>query len=142
MPSEEHFNLTKTIVDFFYRVYNPNNNKGWLLFCDHVANQWKPEPIQGFIPDFVAISNSHHIIGEAKTPKDLLSQRSQMQVSTFYESLSRESKIGIFVLCVQLNSIPDAKFLIKTLLKDERVKIHLLDAGGYEHGYLTSIRFD
>ncbi len=133
MESEEHMNMVKIIEKFFHRHYSSMLGTDWTVALDSPLSLHKPTSINGYIPDFEAWAKQYYVIGEAKTPDDLNSKRSKVQIRTFITELANQNKECVFLLCVRLFSIPDAIHLFRSIPNSNKVKIHLLDTTEFDH---------
>lgn len=78
-----HDELVSTLVEFVSGIWDESIV---LILVDHGVDNFKlrPPEIGGHIPDLYArIADDICIIGEAKTPKDFESARSQKQIECF-----------------------------------------------------------
>ena len=100
-----------------------------------------PPNIDGYRPDlFATLANSpdflrtnkadnyrgkekHYIIGEAKTPGDLKTKRSERQISSFLGYLN-EQKVSSFILSVPFNSATEAKSKLNLLYKELNLSLN------------------
>ena len=137
MPSETHKKMVWAIEQLFLEKYQLGISKEWLVAVDHNEERHSPESIGGYRPDFHAWSmvQKRNIIGEAKVVDDLRAKRSQQQIKTFIRWLAEQGSDSVFVLCVSLGWVPDAKCLIRCCQYAKSVTIHLIDQTGFEHLY-------
>jgi hypothetical protein len=101
------------------------HRRGFTVFADHHSfGSDRPPMIGGFTPDLFAsdIPESFRIIGEAKTSSDLDSERSLFQVQAFLDHLSLYEN-GIFYLAVPLFAGPRARYLVKSCLRSDGLKV-------------------
>lgn len=133
LESEEHIKMVKIIGKFFYQHYYSMFGAGWTVALDIPLSLHKPINVNGYIPDFEAWAKQYYVIGEAKTPDDLNSKRSKLQILTFINELASQNKESVFLLCVRLSSVPDAIHLLRSIPNSSKVKIHLLDITEFDH---------
>lgn len=105
----------------------------WNISIDLPYTRNKPISINGNIPDFCAWSAGSNIIGEAKMPNDLLTNRSKMQIENFLDHLSSIQHDSVFLLCVTYYSVPDAKFLLRSIPSAQNTVVHLIDETYFNH---------
>lgn len=94
-----HDELISTLVEFISANWEESIVQ---MIVDHgvTGAKSKPPKIKGHIPDLYArVTNDTCIIGEAKTPKDFESDRSQEQIVCFLEYADKNQ-------CVFLLSVP------------------------------------
>lgn len=134
MQSAEHIDLVHIVHSFFQRLYNPNYESNWSITLDVPSSPRKPSKIGGFIPDYEAWSENHHVIGEAKLPPDLITRRSRNQIQEFVNMLDRQrTKQCAFILCVPFRAINNAKHLLRTTLYSSTLQLHLIDQTEFDH---------
>jgi hypothetical protein len=104
------------------------------LFLDLPAyRRDRPRPIAGFIPDVFAVDvpETCRIIGEAKTPLDLETDRSRKQIEAFLTHLSRFPNTN-FYLAVPLLYRSRAESLLgcaATSASAASVRVHVVGSG-------------
>lgn len=91
-----------------------------------------PPRINGCLPDLYAadVPETFCIIGEAKTTKDLMSDRSQRQISIFLDYLTIKPGNNIFILAVPGGSTNQAIGVMRNSryrLRDRNLKIFVLN---------------
>lgn len=91
----------------------------------------RPMKLGNFIPDLYAHSRLTNltIVGEAKTPHDLVTKRSERQIRGFLESLSYESG-GQLILATEWHLGGFAKGLMRRLKREtmiSNVNTHVLE---------------
>ena len=118
-----HTRLVGVIVRWVQAQYPAT--PGLCLFCDcpPVLDTEKPSPIEGFFPDVCAISTppALTLIGEAKTARDLESQRSYKQFLAFLRFLSARPKPTL-VVATPWQATTTAKRIITLAQRESRTK--------------------
>lgn len=114
MPeSERHARLVKAIIAYLEERFGTISEM--LVRDDSIRplRGERPPKLPRFIPDVYAtdVPTTKTMIGEAKTAKDLETDRSQMQIASFLEHLAYTPN-GLFILAVP----PDRKARAKRLL--------------------------
>lgn len=94
----------------------------------------RPPKLPRFIPDVYAtdVPTTKTMIGEAKTARDLETDRSQMQIASFLEHLSHTPN-GLFILAVPPDRKARAKWLLAKLagpLGVNMPEIEIIDDSG------------
>jgi len=114
--SATHAGLVRSIVQFAEGEFGSLENVDVRDDAIRPMRGEKPPRIVGYIPDVYAINvpTTRTLIGEAKTPTDLESHRSQLQIAAFLEFLARTPS-GIFVLAVPLNTGATARRVVAQL---------------------------
>ena len=69
------------------------------------------------------VKEKHYIIGEAKTPGDLKTKRSEKQISSFLGYLN-EQKVSSFILSVPFNTATEAKSKLNLLYKELNLSLN------------------
>jgi hypothetical protein len=104
------------------------------LFIDLPAfRRDRPQPVGGFVPDVFAVDTPEtcRIIGEAKTPLDLESDRTRTQIAAFLTHLSRFPNAN-FYLSVPLLYKNRAESLIcwaASNVPPSSVRVHVIGSG-------------
>jgi len=109
----------------------------WVLSCDFLGRnpmifvdcpnssiQESPFTIGSYRPDVYAQSRlfDREIIGEAKTPRDLDTKRSRMQLTAFLRKIS-ESTSGALILATQWDYVRYANSLLKQLCVENEIPL-------------------
>ncbi len=144
MPSEKHKLLIDAICKFAIEKYETDAVE-WIVCCDKPDCD-KPPSILGYRPDFFAISRKGKcIIGEAKTPLDLISERSCGQIKAYIRYLYKKSlakKEGtvkaVLIIAVPLASIGVARQVVKNVIRKasakDRIRWHVIEQTGWDSG--------
>ena len=117
MPeSSAHAALVRTIVQFALRELGPLAD---IAIRDDAVNpirHEKPPRIDRYVPDVFAtdVPTTRTLIGEAKTLRDIETDHTRRQVSTFLNYLSKTPG-GVFVLSVSLQGRAPAQRLLNEL---------------------------
>lgn len=103
---------------------------GMLLLADHYTfGADRPPRIEGFMPDVFAsdVPETFRILGEAKTPADLESERSLRQIAVFLDHLALRQS-ATFYLAVPWHLVPRARGIIRSLRRDEHaaMQVHVI----------------
>lgn len=99
--------------------------RGMLILADHRAfGDDRPPQIGGFTPDVFAsdVPETFRVLGEAKTPGDLESERSFRQIAAFLDHLSLRAP-STFYLAVPWLFVPRAQYLIRSLRREEHAGV-------------------
>lgn len=83
MESVTHAMLVRKLAD---AVRERHDVPGLVVLAEHATfGRDRPFPVDGFVPDVTAadLRSSFQVIGEAKTPKDLETERSLRQMTAF-----------------------------------------------------------
>jgi hypothetical protein len=110
-----HSNLVKSLKDWIRDTYKYEKLFIWTDSAKNTPSE-RAITIEGFVPDVYArfLSNPTRIIGEAKTPQDLLTKRSELQISAFLRFCSKNLNY-IFVLAVPWDYERYAKTMLNIL---------------------------
>ena len=102
---------------------------------DHCPDWHSPPTIKGYRPDLHIWNKCSRItiIGEAKTEGDLMTNRSQKQINGFIDYLAERKEDAILILCVALNQVSDARYLIASNQTSKKITTHVIDRSKYEH---------
>ena len=149
MPSEKHKLLIDAICKFAIEKYETDaydtDAMEWIVCCDKPDCD-KPPSILGYRPDFFAISRKGRcIIGEAKTPLDLISERSCGQIKAYIRYLYKKSltkKEGtvkaVLIIAVPLASIGVARQVVKNVIRkvsaEASIRWHVIEQTGWDSG--------
>ena len=104
--------------------------RGLLILADHHRfGTDRPWNIGPFTPDVFAsdLPATFEIIGEAKTPRDLVTPRSARQISAFLDHLSLREQ-AFFYLGVPWFAVAQGQLVMKKLVRPEHaaVKVEVL----------------
>lgn len=104
--------------------------RGMLVLADHRAfGDDRPPQIGGFTPDVFAsdVPETFRVLGEAKTPVDLESERSSRQIAAFLDHLSLRGSATLY-LAVPWLFVPRAQYLVSSLRRDwhAAVRVHVI----------------
>ena len=120
--SRRHEELVHAIVDWL-QTEHPHGGtlsiSAESIFCEHLPN---PPLINGFIPDVYAVGmlETRTIIGEAKTPRDLETQRSMAQFEAFLTHLS-DCQNAQLVIATPWISVNSAKAIIRSIRRRRHI---------------------
>lgn len=97
-----------------------------MLYSDNGEGHELPQKVNGYIPDVFAsdVPFTFHIIGEAKTHGDIVSQHSKKQVRAFLDFLSVYSN-SVFYLAVPVFSQPKANQLLNEITGDSHANVDI-----------------
>lgn len=99
--------------------------RGLLILADHhrFGND-RPWNIGQFSPDVFAsdLPATFEIVGEAKTPRDLVTPRSARQITAFLDHLSLRSR-GFFYLAVPWFAVGQGELIMKQLTGPQHSKV-------------------
>ena len=125
MPREsnQHIELVKHLEHYIRKTHEPPG--GFVLYSDiggGVENS--PQMVNGYIPDIIAsdVPSTFQVIGEARTPRDLNSNRSRKQILAFLDFLSLYPK-SYFYLAIPTFSLPNANRLLNEITTDDHANI-------------------
>jgi hypothetical protein len=99
--------------------------RGIILLADHHAyGDDRPPQIGGYCPDVFAsdVPATFHVIGEAKTPNDLQTPRSQRQIVAFLDHLSLYPG-STFYLAVPWFSGAKARSMVQSLRRVDHAQV-------------------
>lgn len=88
MESTTHAMLVRRLAEI---VRERHDAPGLVVLAEHATfGKDRPFPVLGFVPDVTAadLQSSFHVIGEAKTPKDLETDRSLRQMTAFVSHIA------------------------------------------------------
>ena len=117
--SSRHVRLVETLIEVVESNHRPPG--GLALFADHHRfGADLPPFIGGFRPDLFAsdVPATFHILGEAKTAKDLETERSQRQLLAFLDHLVLYPGSALYVAVPYL-TVPRARFIIRSIKRPE-----------------------
>lgn len=126
--SAQHAALVARLITIIRGRHNAVT--GTFMLADHHSfGNDRPPRIGGFTPDiFVSdLPDTFRVLGEAKTPGDLESDRSLRQIAAFLDHLALRQR-STFYLAVPWLFIPRAQFLLRSLCRDEHagVEVHVI----------------
>ena len=125
--SDGHMLLVERLTEFVRQEYGREGNLA-LYFDDQVRERERPQRIGNHLPDLYAedVPRTFVVIGEAKTPLDLISPRSRLQIETFLRYLALYDK-AFFYLAVPILAKPAATALVREMEKlYQSVEMHIL----------------
>jgi hypothetical protein len=99
--------------------------RGLMVFADHHRfGGNRPPRIGGFTPDLYAhdLPATFRVVGEAKTPDDLISDRSSMQLRAFLDHLALHPG-GVLYLAVPFFSVARANLVLHTIRTAEHASV-------------------
>ena len=117
MPeSATHASLIEVMVDYVNREFCELDNVSLYVDSAAIKSTGMPPRIGGYVPDLFArdVPQTRILIGEAKTRRDLETERSRQQLHAFLEYLS-QTPSGIFVLCVPTIARVTARVLLNSI---------------------------
>lgn len=137
--SNQHLRLVRSILTYVRQEFG--EIEALALFDDTAepVRGEKPPLVNGHVPDVYATDSppSITIIGEAKTQRDLETDRSREQIGCFLDHLAVRPN-GVFILAVPLAAGATARGMMKRLLGERpsvSVRVVVLDglapAGGW-----------
>ena len=100
---------------------------GMFMLADHHSfGRDRPSQIGGYTPDVFAsnIPDTFRVLGEAKTPDDLESQRSARQLTAFLDHLCLREGSTLYV-AVPLFYVPRARMLIRSLRGEHHTAVNV-----------------
>ena len=111
--SETHVALVSNLASMVLDLHGNTGNLS-LFLDDQAPETQRPQRINGHLPDLYAedVPRTFVVIGEAKTRSDLLSTRSKIQISSFFQYLSLFDR-SFFYLAVPVFTQPVANTLIR-----------------------------
>ena len=114
--SLEHSALIQIIIKYIQRDYSNIPALGIVHDLSGTLHGEKPNRIGGFVPDVYACDAplTTIIIGEAKTPDDLETERSRKQITAFLSFLGHQ-QAGVFILAVPWQLKRRADMIVSTL---------------------------
>ena len=126
--STKHSALVHTIIKYIGREHT---QCGILHDLSSAIGAEKPSRIDGFVPDVYAFDAplTTVIIGEAKTQKDLETERSRKQMTAFLSFLGLQGT-GIFILAVPWHLKRSAAVIVEKIRRETgatSVKTVMLD---------------
>lgn len=113
--SSRHMRLVEKLIAGVRERHAPA--RGLMMFADHYTfGRNRPPQIGGFTPDLFAhdLPMTFHVIGEAKTPDDLETDRSLRQIRAFLDHLALYPG-GSFYLAVPWYSAGRASLVLNSL---------------------------
>lgn len=117
--SAQHVYLVETLIEMVESRHRPS--RGLMVFADHHRfGSDRPPTIGGFMPDVFAsdVPATFRVIGEAKTPSDLETERSRRQILAFLDHLALYEG-STFYLAVPYFTAPRARFVLKSARRAE-----------------------
>ena len=106
------------------------SHRGFRCYVDGpVSSDGLPPSIEGYRPDVYATSKDIVVVGEAKPPWDVETNRSELQLGAFLHYVERGSRRHM-VLAVHWSSCATAKSVLKSIAYDwmaVRSRVHILD---------------
>lgn len=134
--SLQHLKLVRAILSYISREHQEVSYLATLHDLPGLIRGEKPPRISGFAPDVYAMDapRTVTIIGEAKTLRDLETDRSRWQIRAFIKYL-KDKQRGVFVLAVPWQAVPRARGIVRGLAHDvespstELVVLDGLDTG-------------
>jgi hypothetical protein len=117
MESLSHANLVLGLADFIRSRHKPDRDL--VVLADHAScGGSRPWPINGFVPDVFAqdLPVTFEVIGEAKTPGDLETERSFRQMAGFVQHLALCGS-GYFYLGVPWGHEPRAQLVLAAIMR-------------------------
>ena len=117
--SAQHVYLVETLIETVERRHRPP--RGLMIFADHHRfGADRPPTIGGFTPDVFAsdVPSTFRVVGEAKTPSDLETERSRRQITAFLDHLTLYEG-STFYLAVPFFTAPRARFILKSVRRAE-----------------------
>ncbi|WP_072377295.1 hypothetical protein [Hyphomicrobium sp. NDB2Meth4] len=121
--SFQHVSLVERLIDVIGARHKTVGS--FLMLADHHSyGADRPPKIGGYTPDVFAsdLPETFHVLGEAKTPEDLESDRSARQIAAFLEHLSLRPS-SQFYLAVPWICLPRAQGIIRSLQYVPRYEI-------------------
>jgi hypothetical protein len=118
-----HVLLVETLIETIEKRHKPP--RGLMVFADHHRfGTDRPATIGGYTPDVFAsdLPATFRVIGEAKTPADLESDRSRRQIAAFLDHLALYEN-SILYLAVPFLSVARARFIIRSLTSASHLQI-------------------
>jgi hypothetical protein len=112
--STTHARLVRAILEFIDREFSSLSDIAVRDDASFSIRGENPPLIGGFVPDVYAatVPTTMTIIGEAKTRRDLETERSIEQISAFLNYLSA-TKGGVFILSVPLVAAATARRILE-----------------------------
>lgn len=101
--------------------------RGMLVLADHHDfGDDRPPQIGGFTPDVFAcdVPETFRVLGEAKTPGDLESERSLRQIAAFLDHLSLRAPSTLYV-AVPWRFVPRAQGIVRSLRRESHARVHV-----------------
>jgi hypothetical protein len=116
--SATHKRLVNNLHQWIIQTYHNEDIYIWVDSSQDIQST-RPITIEKFVPDVYAFffSKPIRIIGEAKTPRDLMTKRSEQQIVAFLRYCSI-NPMFIFVLAVPWDHEKYAKNMITYLKRD------------------------
>lgn len=99
-----------------------------VVYTDSNENDFdRPQRINGYLPDVFAhdVPRTFSVIGEAKTPKDLTTERSRQQLVGFLDWLSVFNG-SIFYLAVPPFAEPIARAVLTRVIRDPHKSVEIV----------------
>jgi hypothetical protein len=117
--SAHHIRLVEVLIQTVERDHRPRG--GLMVFADHHRfGADRPPNIGGFQPDLFAsdVPSTFRILGEAKTPYDLETDRSRRQLMAFFDHLALYPGSRLY-LAVPFLTAPRARYILKSVRRPE-----------------------
>lgn len=130
--SIEHAKLIEIILKYVKKTYSGTQALIILDDRSQFIGSEKPPRINGFVPDVYVqdMPETFTLIGEAKTARDLESERSKLQIIAFCEYLSK-CETATFILSTEWKMLATGKCLMRYVQRqlppDASLEIILLD---------------
>ena len=121
--SARHVRLVEALIRTVESRHQPP--RGLLIFADHHRfGTDRPPTIGGFTPDLLAsdLPETFRVVGEAKTPADLETERSRRQVLAFLDHLALYAG-SVFYLAVPILSAPRARSLLCSVRHSDHLTV-------------------
>jgi hypothetical protein len=119
--SRKHTALVRIITRYIEREHAQVGALGIVNDLSSSLDAEKPSRIDGFVPDVYAFDAplTTIIIGEAKTRRDLETDRSRKQITAYLSFLAHQ-ETGIFILAVPWHARRRAHALVEALRGEAR----------------------
>lgn len=117
--SAKHVFLVEKLIETIERQHRPP--RGLMVFADHHRfGDDRPPTIGGYTPDVFAsdVPATFRVVGEAKTPSDLETERSRRQIIAFLDHLVLYKGSTLY-LAVPYFAAPRARAILKLLRRTE-----------------------
>lgn len=116
--SDTHVELVSNLANSVRMLHGSLGNLA-LFLDDQSIERQRPQRINGHLPDLYAedVPRTFVVIGEAKTRGDLLTERSQIQLVSFFRYLALFDR-AFFYLAVPILAKPTATALVRELTSE------------------------
>lgn len=124
--SSSHAALVERLIAVVDAQHNGHGRLS--ILADHRSfGNDRPPMIGGFTPDLFAteIPETFHVLGEAKTPDDLVSDRSARQIAAFLEHLTLRPSSSLY-LAVPWLCVPKAHAIIRAAQYETRHPVQVI----------------